>query len=75
MIDRARLRGLAEKARDTEAAYRVLPNTAPTDDVLRLGRARNNASHEYEHAASPDAILAILDELDRLEAEVARGKS
>lgn len=29
----------------------------------------------YIAAASPDAILAILDELDRLEAEVARGKS
>lgn len=66
---RARLRALAEKARDAEAAYRVLPNTAPTDDVLRLGRARNNASHALEHAASPDAILALLDALDAVERE------
>lgn len=66
---RARLRALAEKARDAEAAYRVLPNTAPTDDVLRLGRARNNASHALEHAASPDAILALLDALDEVERE------
>lgn len=76
-IDRARLRALAEKARDTEAAYRVLPNTAQADDVLRLGRARNNASHALEHAASPDAILALLDALDAAERErdAARQKS
>jgi hypothetical protein len=66
---RARLRALAEKARDAEAAYRVLPNTAQADDVLRLGRARNNASHALEHAASPDAILALLDALDEAERE------
>ncbi len=68
-IDRARLRALAEKARDAEAAYLALPNTAPADDVLRLGRARNNASHALEHAASPDAILALLDALDAAERE------
>ena len=68
-IDRARLRALAEKARDAEAAYLALPNTAPADDVLRLGRARNNASHALEYAASPEAILALLDALDAVARE------
>ena len=67
--DIARLRGLAQAAKEAEAAYRALPSDAGADDVMRLGHARNSALLLYENATEPDVLLRLLDERDALRRE------
>lgn len=60
----AKLRALAERAREAEAAY-VAAQAGPSRvDERRAEYAHDTARDELYAAASPDAILALLDERD-----------
>ena len=67
-IDAARLRALAEAARDACAAREAVARdcTASQEAYYRATEAWMHARRDLERAASPDAILALLDERDAL---------
>lgn len=66
MIDRARLRALAEAARDAVAALDGMGDR-PIAEQIALMRARNGALGALEAACTPHDILALLDALDAAE--------
>lgn len=70
-MDEDVLRALAEKAHDTRAEF----GSSNLDTHESKRAAMNNAMLFFSREMSPETVLDLLDEIERLRAEVAARKS